>query len=354
MSLNAQWCLGEMVLSVKQLCLRVGFIQNLICGLSYYTTVQPWFSVSLPTFDGTTYVPGTNTYSSYFTMVFAYARGGTSVAVRMFRPDYWTDVAFSPGTAGDTGDFLQELGSFSYRSPYYWVTSRFRIGNSPPASCVSQLASHAPADLYAPTYPTGRVFTSMTDDGQLGYFLSCPPLTRVLPVQSGPLSGPAYPQPSTGVFASKPLPVSLDGDPVEVIITPESLPVSVSIDRVTAEVPVYSPVGSTLYNTPLGTTDVNVVNDHLDVSVIGSVPVDVFVENSVDVNLASTVPGFFVQVANVPSSPFVTFIVADPTLSGPPFPVELFARDRITHDLQPVAATNDDSAPPAMLAWSSA
>jgi hypothetical protein len=365
MSQAAQWCLGELVLSVKQLCLRAGFFQNLVCGQGYYATVLPWFSVSLPTFSGTTYIPSTNTYSSYFTMAYAYARGGTSVSVRMFRPDYWTDLVFTPGTTGATGDFIQELGSFSYRAPYYWVSSRFRIGTPPPNTCTTQLACHAPRDLFSENFVVGRAFTSMTDEGQLGFFLACPPLMRVLPPSVGPLSDPAYPQPNVSVSVAEPVPiVSYAGYPLEVGLDPSTLPVPVNIVAASAEVPVYSPVGSTTYATILGTPNVVVTNtvdvDVLstvvsDVHVTYSVPLDVNVINSsVDVNLASVAPGFVLPVSTPIGTHLSCYIASDPISTGFPFPVQLYASDRITREIVPVATTDEDLAPPVMLAWSSA
>lgn len=172
-------CIGEYVLSIKQLISRAGFLGFLfpasyVDASNYY--LKPWYDLSsfLLPYDLST--PPPTTYVSYFSSSYAYGRGSTRFSSVAFDRNTFQQVTLPPEP--DPGlqlfsaaGYLTELGSFYFTVPYYGLNSRVRLAGS--SNNVATLACYG----MAPS-PATRVSVSAADDCQLGYFLGAPPLMR--------------------------------------------------------------------------------------------------------------------------------------------------------------------------------
>lgn len=189
---SAEDCLGETVLSVKQLLSRAGWYANSYseAASDYFTPLPTWFSQITDTpYDTNLSMPAVN-YTWYFTTAYAFARGGTRVACLPLTTPTLQEVRFVDSQTGyaydlaSTGNYISEHSALHFTIPFYSTKSRVRISTAQntPVGIASRLP---PYDT-----PTTRVHISAADDAQLGFFLGAPPmLASGLAYTSGPFTG---------------------------------------------------------------------------------------------------------------------------------------------------------------------
>lgn len=189
---SAEDCLGETVLSVKQLLSRAGWYANSYseAASDYFTPFPTWFSQITDTpYDTNLSMPAVN-YTWYFTTAYAFARGGTRVACLPLTTPTLQEVRFVDSQTGyaydlaSTGNYISEHSALHFTIPFYSTKSRVRISTAQntPVGIASRLP---PYDT-----PTTRVHISAADDAQLGFFLGAPPmLASGLAYTSGPFTG---------------------------------------------------------------------------------------------------------------------------------------------------------------------
>jgi len=172
-----QDCVGETVLSCKQLISRAGFARFLSTSSdpTYFEYLPAWSTLPDDTSQDNPYIDMPVTYSSYFSTAYAYARGSTRYSSVAFTPDAFQEVCLSddprsgvPGLFSAAG-YLTERGTLHFTVPFYSNKSRVRVQAYLPGICKMGVRGADPM-------VAARLSVSAGDDAQLGYFLGAPPL----------------------------------------------------------------------------------------------------------------------------------------------------------------------------------
>jgi hypothetical protein len=344
-----QWCMGEDVKSIKQLCLRAGFL-NLLYSNATVFVVPPWYSPMYSTFVGATFEGSSLSYAGYFTGAFAFARGATSVFIRNFQSSTYTDVLFNVNNPSySMGDQMQEMGSFSYRAPYYAITSRIRVGSSLSSEASTCVSSSATASDVSFPAPAARVYSAMSDDAQLGYWLSAPPLMRLLPSSPGPYTNysPGTPQPSIFVAQNATTGVYVEGGQLDVVVTSGNC--NVLVDN-----PASSPALVQIIQPPgdlIGVQVDNTASQPAQVQIVQTVgvPLGVQVDGPVTVQTTPTTGNLGVVVNNTTANTIPVGLYVLPGFEAFLQPVLMHAQDIITGDPFAVNSTLSEAGTPSFL-----
>jgi hypothetical protein len=343
-----QWCMGEEVKSIKQLCLRAGFL-DLLYSNATTLVVPPWYAPKYSTF-GTTFEGSSLSYAGYFTGAFAFARGATSVFIRNFQSSTYTDVLFNVNNPSySMGDQMQEMGSFSYRAPYYAITSRIRVGSPLSSDASTCVSSSATASVDSLPVPAARVYSAMSDDAQLGYWLSAPPLMRLLPSSPGPYTNypPGTPQPSITIAQNATTGVYVEGGQLDAVITAGHC--NVLVDNSPSD-----PVPVQIYQPPGDLIGVQVDNTAAQpalvqvVQLVG-VPLGVQVDGPVTVQTSPATGDLGVIINNTTDTTVPVGLTTLPGLQAFIQPVLMHAQDIVTGDKFAVNSTLSEAGTPSLL-----
>lgn len=202
-SRDAMLCIGERITSVKQLISKACPDFTFSGSTTGDWSVAPFYTQEYPTWSGNALVvstagitdAGTNPVSwcRYLSMMYAYARGGTSyhiirndgldTGVGFIYALYQTGMQWydSPLSSSMTcNSYISEKSALHVNVPFYAPTSRVLRGS---ADAFPSQTGLGPAGLLrVGSSATGvniLVFTHASDDAQLGYFLGTPPLATV-------------------------------------------------------------------------------------------------------------------------------------------------------------------------------
>lgn len=182
-------CIGEHLLSVKQIIARSNFMAVLSTSGSFAQNIKAVFPSWLPNATAPTTLSNVRyDYLSYFQGWFGMQRGGYVIHALSNSSNNILSGGIITNAANTTTApvFMENSGALHIKSPYYSRTSRTIIGTEfalpyPPdiQICVSRLTADT----------TSRVSLSRraADDFQFGYFLGCPPLA--VPFTSATVSG---------------------------------------------------------------------------------------------------------------------------------------------------------------------
>jgi hypothetical protein len=190
----AETCIGERVMSIKQLLLRMAPI-NVFSGLCVQD-ISPWFSIPKNTWLGTNGTLQWNSVGvhSYLSAAYVYARGGTRIAFRPFVTSVVTIRNQSLSVPDDNCGSVFEAGTACYATaPYYNTNSRTLISD---AAILDETGNNVRTSVAA--YPisnfnvasSGRLDIAASDDAHLGYWIGPPPLC--FPILNGNAASPYY------------------------------------------------------------------------------------------------------------------------------------------------------------------
>jgi len=172
--------IGEKIMSVKQLMQRACYLASQINT----RTLSSFIRVNYPVYTGSTTATAYNrvnlTYSSYFTSMYAFARGstvfdvvspgnGNAVSALITAPGGSNLSRFCNALVTETATGLH------FRLPYYSRTSRSVVG-----SVVSEQSPSTTANLFispvSGVTPTHFLGVRVGDDAQCGFYIGPPPL----------------------------------------------------------------------------------------------------------------------------------------------------------------------------------
>jgi hypothetical protein len=198
----ATTCIGEKVLSVKQLISRYTNF-SLLAGFTQIT-LYPWYNVAKNRWlasNGTANIIDVSP-DSYWVSAYAYARGGSRYSVRPF-VNLFTILKLSDASAPDeTSSAIVEPNAPIYATvPYYNINSRslileYGVGTDEVGLRSRPTITSWPFGHYPCPY-TGLIQAAAADDAQLGYWLGPPPFMG--PVSNGDVASvywtPTTPKP---------------------------------------------------------------------------------------------------------------------------------------------------------------
>jgi len=181
---SAETCIGERVMSIKQLISKA-------CGFHVTATGGGIQSISALVPKPTSWTLSSPIpYCHYFIRMYAYALGGTSVDITNFFPNS-ANFAYALNTfssssiyAGNclSGDnFVAQAGNLHVRAPFYNYTSRALVSPALTRSYTNQnVVQCASAEAGA------LMFVRAAEDTQYGYFLGTPPLALIVAGAAAP------------------------------------------------------------------------------------------------------------------------------------------------------------------------
>jgi len=181
---EAQECIGEKLLSIKQL---INQVQPYIMNPTPFTPtyVTPWYKTRNAFWNGAFISFVDTTCAEYFSYMYAYARGGTRISVKATAPSVVSVCLDKTSPSLIMNACVSELSEPVHTvMPFYRQACRARVSSTNDNYIYNVKAAVTISPIANYSYPTlAVIYRGAAEDSQLGYFIGAPPLA--LPCDTG-------------------------------------------------------------------------------------------------------------------------------------------------------------------------